>query len=165
MSQCIKKDMKKDSSRTKTIKDEQIKSLNVFPSMRNMIKEEWYFNSRCSWHMMGNKHILTDLQPSSQDSVIFGDGAKGRVVGTGSLIILEMSKRKNVLLFEGLAMNLINVSQLCDEELLVQFTKNKYMVQNQNHCHIMEGERSSNNCYLLTNTTSYMNEMQQNQET
>ena len=46
----------------------------------------------------------------------------------GSLIILRLSKLKNVLLVEGLTVNLIGVSQLCDEELLVQFTKNKCIV-------------------------------------
>ena len=47
-------------------------------------------------------------------------------------------------------MNLIDVSQLCGEDLLVQFTKDKCIVQNKNNFHIMHGERSSDNCYLLT---------------
>ena len=116
-----------------------------------MIKEEWHFNSGCSWHMTRNEHILTNLQHSNKDIVIFGDGARGRVIGTGSLVIPRLSKLKNVLLVEGLAMN---------EELLVQFTKDKCIVRNQSHCHIMEGERSSDNCYLITNTSPCMNEIQ-----
>ena len=46
----------------------------------------------------------------------------------GSLIILGLSKLKNVLLIKGLIVNLIGVSQLCNEDLLVQFTKNKCIV-------------------------------------
>ena len=76
MSHSIKKDMKKCFSRSKTVKDEQTKSLGVFPSTRYMIKEEWYFDSGCSWHMTRNEHILTYLQPSSQDSVTFEDGVR-----------------------------------------------------------------------------------------
>ena len=107
------------------MKDEQSKSLGVFPSIRNMFKEEWYFDSGCSQHMTGNNRFLTNLQPSNQDWVIFGDCGKGRVLGNGSLKISGLTKLKNVLLVEGSAVNLINVSQLCAEDLFLQFTKDK----------------------------------------
>ena len=80
--------------------------------------------------MMRNNCFLTDLQPSNQDWVIFGDSGKGRVLGIGSFIIPRLSKLKNVLLVEGLTINLINVSQLCDEDLLVQFTRDMCIVRN-----------------------------------
>ena len=51
MTQCIKKDLKNNFTQTKTDKNEQTKSLGVFPSTRNMIKKEWYFDSGCSQHM------------------------------------------------------------------------------------------------------------------
>ena len=72
---------------------------------------------------------------------------------------------KNVLLVEGLAINLINVSQLCDKYLLLQFTKDKWSVYNRNHYCIMEGERTPSNYYLLTSTNLCMNEEQAEQET
>ena len=159
MSQGIKKALKKDSSQSRMVKDKQTKSLSVFSSTKNMIKEEWYFDSGCSWHMIGNEHILTNLQPSSQDSVIFGDDASGRVIGTGSLVIPGLSKLKNLLLVEGLTMNLISVSQLCDENLLIQFIRDKCIVHNQNHCLVMEGQRTSDKCYLLTSTSLDMNKI------
>ena len=77
----------------------------------------------------------------------------------GSLIIPSLFKLKHALLVEDVIVNRISVSQLCDENLLVQFTKDKFIVQKQNHCHIMEGERSLDNCYLLTNTSPCMNEI------
>ena len=55
---------------------------------RSLIKERWYLDSGCSQHMTGNKSILTNLQVFNQDSVIFGDGAKGRIIATWFLIIL-----------------------------------------------------------------------------
>ena len=76
------------------------------------------------------------------------------------MIIPRSSKLKNVMLVEGLIINLISVSQLCDEDLLMKFTKEKCIVRNQNHCHIMEGARSLDNYYLLTITRLCMNEIQ-----
>ena len=123
-----------------------------------MIKEKWYFNQGCSQHMTENNCFLTNLQSSNQDWVIYGDSGKGRVLGIGSFIILGLSKLKNVLLVEGLIVNLISMSQLCDEDLLVQFTKDKCIIHNQNHYRIMEGERTSNNYYLMS-TSFCMNKM------
>ena len=46
----------------------------------------------------------------------------------GFFKIQRLTKLKNVLLIEGLTVNLISVSQLCDEELLLQLTKDKCIV-------------------------------------
>ena len=81
----------------------------------------------------------------------------------GSLTILGLSKLKNVMLVEGLTVNLI--SQLCDENMFVRFTKDRCILHGQNQCNIMEGNRSSNNCYLLTSTSIFMNMMLNNQST
>ena len=51
----------------------------------------------------------------------------------------RLSRLKDVLLVEGLTVNLVSVSQLCDENLLVQFIRDKCIVHNQNHCLVMEG--------------------------
>ena len=147
--------------KTKMVKDEQSKSLGVFPSTKNMFKEEWYFDSGCSQHVIGNNYFLTDLQPSSQDRVIFCDCGKGRVLGSGSLKITSLTKLKNLLLVEGLAINLISVvSQLCDDDLLLQFPKDKCIAYNQNHYRIMEWEKTLDNCYLLTSNNLCMHEIQ-----
>ena len=84
--------------------------------------------------------------------MIFEDDARGKIVGMGALIFRGLSRLKGVLLVEGLTVNLISISQLCDDGLLVRFTKEKYMVFDQNQYQIMEGRRSSSNCYLLTST-------------
>ena len=61
-----------------------------------------------------------------------------------------MPKLENDLLVDELKANLISISQLCDHDLFVKFTKNKCsVVDNSNTC-VTEGERSSNNYYLLT---------------
>ena len=93
--------------------------------------------------MTGNNCFLTYFQLSSQDWVIFRDGGKGIILGSGSLKILGLIKLKNVLLVEGPTIILISVSQLYDEDLLLQFTKDRCLVYNQNYYCIMEGEKTS----------------------
>ena len=60
-----------------------------------------------------------------------------------------MPKLDNVLLVNELKLNLISISQLCDDNLLVQFTKESCSVTNNSTSCVMEGKRSFDNCYLL----------------
>ena len=93
---------------------------------------------------------MTNLKPCNLEFVTFGDGAKGIMMSSGLLKVLGMPKLENVLIVDTLKTNIINISQLCDHNLFVKFTKNKFsMVYNFNKC-VMEGERLSNNYYLLT---------------
>ena len=61
-----------------------------------------------------------------------------------------MPKQDNVLLVDGLKVNLISISHLCDDNLFVQFTKGSCLVTNSSNSYVMEGKRSLDNCYLLT---------------
>ena len=62
--------------------------------------------------------------------MIFRDNGRGKVLGSSTLIIPGFSKLKNVMFVEKHTVNLIGVSQLCDEDLHVQFTKEKWLVNN-----------------------------------
>ena len=59
------------------------------------------------------------------DSVIYGDGARERIIETDALIFPGLSRLKEVFFVEGLTINLISTSQLCDDNLFVRFTKDK----------------------------------------
>lgn len=99
--------------------------------------------------MMGNVKFLDDIK-ESKGEVTFGDGIKGKITGVGTLNVAGLPKLKKVLLVNGLHENLISISQLCDQNWNVSFTKdNCNVLDNQKQC-IMEGKRSSNNCYVLT---------------
>ena len=74
--------------------------------------------------MTGKQEHLTNLQSSHQDNVIFGDDNKGGIIGTNTLIFHGLPRLKEVLLVEGLTVNLI-IRQLCDENLFVRFIKDK----------------------------------------
>ena len=97
--------------------------LVVCTSLKMKVEQKWYFDSSSSRHMTGNKEFLTNLQLCNLESMTFGNSAKGTILRSGSLKITSMPKLENVLLVNGLKVNLISNSQLCDQNLFVQFTK------------------------------------------
>ena len=99
--------------------------LVVCTSLKTKVKEQWYFDRGSSKHMTGNREFLINLQQCNLESVTFDDRGKGTVLGSISLKVLSMPKLENVLLVDGLKVNLISISQLCDDNLFVQFTKKK----------------------------------------
>ena len=94
-------------------------------SLKVNVKQKWYFDSGSFRNMTGNKEFMKNIQPWNLGSMTFGDGAKGIVIGSGLLKVLGMPELENVLLMNGLKVNLINISQLCDQNLSVKFTKDK----------------------------------------
>ena len=64
--------------------------------------------------MTGDKKFLKDYKTIDVGHVTFGDGVKGRVLGKGTLDFEGLLSLKNVLHVDGLAANLISISQLCD---------------------------------------------------
>lgn len=98
--------------------------------------------------MTGNKTFFDDIKPYSASCVIYGDGAKGKVEGTGNLICSEHPRIDDVLLVEGLTINLISISQLCNQGLGVNSTKSGCYVFNNEREVILRGDRTENNCYL-----------------
>ena len=121
------------------------------------VKQEWYFDSGSSRHMTGNKEFFTNLQPCNLESVRFGDGAKGPVIGSGLLKVPCMLKLENVLLVNRLKVNLISISQLCDQNLFIKFTKDKCSVTDSTNACVMEGKRSSDNSDIWHRRLSHIN--------
>ena len=101
--------------------------------------------------MTGNRSFLSDFHENTNGSVTFGDGKKGQVLGVGNLCMQGLPNLKKVLLVEGLVANLINISQMCDDHLSVQFNQKTCQVMNSHGECILTGHRSSDNCYTLSN--------------
>lgn len=108
-----------------------------------------YLESGCSRHMTGNKEYLTDYIKSRRESVTFVDGVKNKVVGMGTLNIEGMPKPKNVLHVEGMKVNLIIISHLCDEDMLVYVDKRKCYVTKGNEKYNLTGTRTVDNYYQM----------------
>lgn len=93
---------------------ETVKCLLAQVPLRVSSKKDWYFDSGCSHHMIGERSNVKDLNPYSNSYVTFGDETRGRIKGIGKLVSLDLPCLYGVLLVEGLLDNLINISQLCD---------------------------------------------------
>src|ERR1044072_3068194 len=123
-------------------------ALIAHTSLRVSSKEDWYFDSGCSRHMTGMKNYLVDLKAYATSYVTFGDGAKGRIKGIGKLVRTGSPLLDDVLLVEGLTSSLISISQLCDQGVEVNFSKEECLVISENQETIMRGEKSKDNCYM-----------------
>ncbi|GAA0163499.1 hypothetical protein LIER_43650 [Lithospermum erythrorhizon] len=98
--------------------------------------------------MIGNKSYLIKIEKLKGDCITFRGGAKGKITGKGCLSVDGLPELENVLLADGLTVNLISISQLCDEGMKVAFTKEACVVSNISDKLIMKGTRSPDNCYL-----------------
>ncbi|MCH83329.1 gag-protease polyprotein, partial [Trifolium medium] len=143
-----KQDTESSEGSKKAWKPKSEASLIAHTSLRVTSKDDWYFDSGCSKHMTGAGGILTKFTPQPTSYVTFGDGSKGEIKGKGKIVSNNLPNLDDVLLVNGLTANLISISQLCDLNLRVNFTKEGCIVTNDNKEVIMKGVRSKDNCYL-----------------
>ena len=98
--------------------------------------------------MTGDERFLVDIKSYTSSYVTFGDGAEGQIMGIGKLINNGLPRLDNVLIVRGLKANLISISQLSDQGLKVDFSKNECLVTNDKGELLMKVARSKDNCYL-----------------
>lgn len=115
-----------------------------------LTESRWYFGNGCFRHMTGNSSHLCKVT-SHSGSVRFGDDQKGKIVGKRTLNVPGLPHLEDVLMVQGLKTNLISISQLCDQNWNVCFNKDQCHVLDKSNRTIIEGTRSSYNCYILTN--------------
>ncbi|XP_073019406.1 uncharacterized protein [Primulina eburnea] len=126
----------------------------VYTSLKTNTAGQWYFDSGSSRHMSGSKEHLIDYVEQKCGRVTYGGGAKGKIVGNGTLNIEGLPRLHNVLHVERLNSNLISISQLCDDNFLVKFDKHNCEVFDESNVCIMTGKRSSDNCYQISEELS-----------
>ncbi|CAM8934576.1 unnamed protein product [Rhodiola kirilowii] len=111
-------------------------------SFSHMKEECWYLDSGCSAHMTSNPQYLINVKPiRKRQFVTFGDGGKGQVIGCGTLKVPDLPELEDILLVDGLKVNLISISRLCDEGQSVTFTCDFCQVLDRNGDTLMEGSR------------------------
>ena len=59
---------------------------------------------------------------------------------------------KDVLYIKGLKENLLSITQICDEDFLVQFSKKGCIIINEEGIQVLEGNRTTDNCYGVVPT-------------
>ncbi|KAJ9562067.1 hypothetical protein OSB04_007227 [Centaurea solstitialis] len=115
----------------------------------------WYLDSGCSKHMTGNKHVLIDFKEEGGPSVKFGGEGRGITRGFGTLTNGKTTFRR-VSYVEGLTHNLLSISQLCDKDHKVSFSKKSCQVKNKHKKVILRGQRS-HDVYVINMDTSTEN--------
>ena len=74
--------------------------------------------------MTNNKEFVTNLQPCNLESMTFDDGVRDTMIGSGLLKVLGIPKLENVIIVNELKVIPMSISQFCDHNLFVKFTKN-----------------------------------------
>lgn len=74
--------------------------------------------------MARERSFVTNLQPCGSRHVTLGNGVKGKVLGKGHLTYPCLPILQDVIFVEGLIVNIISISQLCDWDCLL-FLKEK----------------------------------------
>ena len=97
--------------------------------------------------MTGDKSLFKSLKEKVGDYVTFGDGSHAQVLGKGIVEIPGLPLLKDVLYIKGLKANLLSITQICDEDLLVQFSKKGRIIIDEERIQVFEGNRTTDNCY------------------
>ncbi|KAJ9561516.1 hypothetical protein OSB04_006676 [Centaurea solstitialis] len=112
----------------------------------------WYLDSGCSRHMTGSKFVLSNYREERGPAVTFGGNGKGQTRGYGTLTN-GVTTFKRVAYVEGLMHNLLSISQLCDKNHKVSFSKKMCKVKNRRKEVILTGVRHAD-IYIINMNTS-----------
>ena len=109
----------------------------------------WYLDSGCSRHMTGDRSLFKIFESKKGGNVTFGDGSKSQIKEKGTISLPRLLDITNVLYVEGFKVNLLIISQICDQDFLVLFLKGKCLVLNEQGKQLIGGICTLDNCYGL----------------
>ena len=109
----------------------------------------WYLDSGCSRHMTGDCNLFKNFESKKGCNVTFSDGRKSQIKGKGIISLLGLPDIANVLYVEGLRVNLLSISQICDKKFMVLFSKGKCLVLNELSEQLISRIWTLDNCYGL----------------
>ena len=99
--------------------------------------------------MTGDRSLFKVFESKKGGNVTFGEGSKSHIKGKGIISLLALPDIANVLYIEGLRVNLLNISQICDQNFMVLFSKGKCLVMDESGKKLISGVRTLDNCYGL----------------
>nr|GEX84500.1 reverse transcriptase domain-containing protein [Tanacetum cinerariifolium] len=94
---------------------------HTFGAPQDALKDQGYFDSRCSRHMTGTLSYLTNFIEHDGGYVAFGGRAKGGKITSKHTIRTSKLDFEDVYFVKALQFNLFSVSQLCDKKNSVLF--------------------------------------------
>ena len=113
----------------------------------------WYLDNGCLRHMTGDRSLFKVFESKKGGNVTFGDRSKSQIKGKGIISLPRLLDIANVLYVEGLRVNLLSISQICDQDFMVLFSKGKCPVMDESGKKLISGVRTLDNCYGLVPDT------------
>ncbi|XP_075106996.1 uncharacterized protein LOC107760425 [Nicotiana tabacum] len=92
--------------------------------------QQWYMDSDCSKNMTGSTNDFLSLKALQGESVAFGNGKKGYILGVGRIGKSLSHSIENVYYVNGLKHSLLSVSQIYDKGNKVEFVSKICTVTN-----------------------------------
>ena len=99
--------------------------------------------------MTGDRSLFKVFEYKKGGNVTFGDGCKSQIKGKGTISLPGLPDITNVLYVEGLRVNLLSISRICDQDFTVLFSKGKCIVLNEFRKYLISKVRTLDNCYSL----------------
>ena len=109
----------------------------------------WYLDSGYSRHMTGDRSIFKVFESKKGGNVTFGDGSKSQIKRKRTISLPRLPDIANALYVEGLRVNLLSISQICDQDFMVLFSKGKCLVLDESGKKLISGVRTLDNYYGL----------------
>jgi hypothetical protein len=140
---------KKKTSKQVWVKKEDNPCLVAHTALKILDTCLWYLDSDCSKHMTGDKTLLKEVQMGKGGRITYEDGSQSKVIGKGIIDIPGLRASQEALYVEGLKANLLSISEFCDNDLVVQFSKKECNIFDSSDKWLMRGDRTADNCYGL----------------
>ena len=99
--------------------------------------------------MTRDRSLFKVFKSKKGDSVTFGDESKSHIKGNGIISLPRLSDIANFLYVKGLRVNMLSISQICDQDFMVLFSKGKCLVMDESGKTLISGVRILDNCYGL----------------
>ena len=99
--------------------------------------------------MTGDRSLFKNFESKKSGNVTFDDGSKSQIKGKGIISLPELPDSANVLYVEGLRVNLLSISHICDQDFMVLYSKGKCLVIDESGKNLISGVRTLDNCYRL----------------
>ena len=107
----------------------------------------WYLNIDRLRHMIGDRFLFKVFESKKGGNVTFGDESKSQIKGKGIISLPGLPDIANVLHVEGMRVNLLSISQICDQDFMVLFSKIKCLVMDEFGKKFISGVCTLDNCY------------------
>ena len=100
--------------------------------------------------MTGDINKFSNLALKAKGYVTYGDNNKGRILGICKVGAWPFTSIEDVLYVEGLKHNLLSISQLCDKDFKIKFTKDECLIEDEVSFEVKLKGTRINNIFMIS---------------